>query len=63
MPRRYWFLTAKNKQDLAKLRDDQRWMLTRVDYASEDEAAGAKLRLQRLLGIELSLGSESSKSA
>jgi hypothetical protein len=63
MPRRYWFLTAKNKDDFAKLRDDQRWMLTRVDYASEDEAARAKLRLQRSLGIELAIGSESSKSA
>lgn len=63
MPRRYWFLTAKNKEDLAKLRDDQRWMLTRVDYVSEDEAERAKLRLQRSLGIELAIGSESSKSA
>jgi hypothetical protein len=63
MSQSYWFLMAKNKEDYAKLRDDQRRMLTRIDYATEAEAAAAKLRLQRLLGIELAIGSEGRKSA
>ena len=60
---KYWFLRAKNKQDLKGLTDDQRRMLTRVDYFSENDVTYAKLKLQRILGIELVIEHESRKVA
>ncbi len=43
--------------ELAKLPDEQRRMLARVDYGSEMEAAKARLRLQLKLQVELEIAS------
>jgi hypothetical protein len=63
IPQKYWFLSAKDKQDLKGLSDDQHRMLTRVDYLSENDVTYAKLRLQRILGIELVIEHESRRVA
>jgi hypothetical protein len=63
IPQKYWFLRAKDKQDLKRLSDDQRRMLTRVEYLSENNVTYAKLRLQRILGTELVIEHESRKVA
>jgi hypothetical protein len=60
---KYWFLRAKDKQDLKRLSDDQRRMLTRVENLSENNVTYAKLRLQRILGTELVIEHESRKVA
>jgi hypothetical protein len=63
MSQRYWYLRAEIKEDFKQLKEDQRWMLTRVDYASEDEAIAARRKLERILGISLKIESEITKSA
>jgi hypothetical protein len=63
IPQKYWFLRAKDKQDLKRLSDDQRRMLTRVENLSENNVTYAKLRLQRILGTELVIEHESRKVA
>lgn len=63
MAERYWYLRAKSKEDLKTLRDDQRWLLTRVDYKSEAEATSARWRLENVLGIDLEVDSAMSEIA
>jgi hypothetical protein len=53
----YWYLRPKTKAALAKLTDEQRRMLARVDYGSKMEAAKARLRLQLKLQVELEVAS------
>jgi len=63
MAERYWYLRAKSKEDLNRLREDQRWLLTRVDYKSEAEATLARWRLENILGIDLEVDSAMSEIA